>query len=187
MTNYFQKTTASSDKTQKKGTQQHAKYFNILTSEYLIIAIIICIITLSFLVELPRRNPRAFFYLVLAVLGWYLGNIANIAHKCVNNIYAVKLRHIFGFMLTLFLVYGFAYYSLYNLDAASFNGPILLDRSKSLEFGTYFDMIYFTMSTFSTAGFGDITPVSRLARGIVMSQFIAGFTLVAILLGRVVD
>ena len=128
-----------------------------------------------------------FFYLALAVLGWYLGNIANIAHKCVNNIYAVKLRHIFGFMLILFLVYGFVYYSLFNLDSESFAGAILLDKDKALEFGTYFDMIYFTMSTFSTAGFGDITPVSRLARGIVMTQFIAGFTLVAILLGRVAD
>lgn len=163
------------------------KPYNLLTSEYLLTAIIICIITLSFLIELPRRNPHVFFYLAIGVLGWFLGNIGNIAYKCVNNIYAVKLRHIFGFILTLFLVYGFAYYSLFNLDANAFNGPILLDRTKALEFGTYFDMIYFTMSTFSTAGFGDITPVSRLARGIVMSQFIAGFTLVAILLGRVVD
>ncbi len=163
------------------------KTFNILTSEYLIIAIIICIITLSFLIDLPRRNPQAFFNLAFIVLIWYLVNISNIVYKCIKNIYSVKLIHIFGFMATLFMVYGFVYYSLYNLDSKSFNGTILLDRSKSLEFGTYFDMIYFTMSTFSTAGFGDITPVSRLARGIVMTQFITGFTLVAILLGRSVD
>jgi len=163
------------------------KNYNILTSEYLIIAIIICIITLSFLIDLPRRNSQAFFNLAFIVLIWYLVNIANIVHKCINNIYSVKLRHILGFMVTLFIVYGFVYYALYNLNPKSFNGPILLDSKKTLEFGTYFDMIYFTMSTFSTAGFGDITPVSRLARGIVMTQFIVGFALVAILLGRAVD
>ena len=161
--------------------------YNLLTSEYLLIAIIICIITLSFLVELPRRNPRIFFYLALGVLGWFLANIANIAYKCVNNVYSVKLRHIFGFILSLFLVYGFVYYSLFNLDEKAFTGSLKLDKEAPLEFGTYFDMIYFTMSTFSTAGFGDITPVSRLARGIVMTQFAVGFALVAILLGRAVD
>ena len=161
--------------------------YNLLTSEYLLIAIIICIITLSFLVELPRRNPQVFFYLAVGVLGWLLANIANIAYKCVNNIYSVKLRHIFGFILCLFLVYGFVYYSLFNLDEQAFTGSLKLDREAPLEFGTYFDMIYFTMSVFSTAGFGDITPVSRLARGIVMTQFVAGFTLVAVLLGRVAD
>jgi hypothetical protein len=161
--------------------------YNLLTSEYLLIAIIICIITLSFLAELPRRNPRTFFYLALGVLGWFLGNIANIAYKCVNNVYSVKLRHIFGFIMSLFLVYGFVYYSLFNLDEQAFTGSLKLDREAPLEFGTYFDMIYFTMSVFSTAGFGDITPVSRLARGIVMTQFVAGFTLVGVLLSRVAD
>ena len=170
-----------------KANSNTSKKYNILTSEYLIIAIIVSIITLSFLIELPRRNPQAFFNLSFVVLIWYLVNICNIIYKCVNNIYSVKLMHIFGFMITLFLVYGFVYYALFNLDPTSFNGTILLDKDKPLEFGTYFDMIYFTMSTFSTAGFGDITPFSRTARGIVMTQFIVGFALVAILLGRAVD
>lgn len=163
------------------------KNYNILTSEYLIIAIIVCIITLSFFIELPRRNPQAFFNLSFVVLMWYLLNIFNIIQKSVNNIYSVKLGHIFGFIITLFLVYGFVYYALFNLKPNSFNGTILLDRDKPLEFGTYFDMIYFTMSTFSTVGFGDITPASRLARGIVMTQFVVGFALVAILLSPAVN
>ena len=35
------------------------------------------------------------------------------------------------------------------------------------------DALYFTTSTFATVGFGDITPVSQLARGVVSVQMIA--------------
>ena len=36
------------------------------------------------------------------------------------------------------------------------------------------DALYFTTVTFATVGFGDITPVSQLARGVVTVQMIAG-------------
>ena len=159
--------------------------YNLLTSEYIIIAIIICVILLSILINLPIDNPHAFFNLSLAILGWYLANIVNIVYKTTNNIYSVKLRHIIGFIVTLFLVYGFVYYALFNLDETAFSGNLRIDRSQPLSFATYYDMIYFTMSTFSTAGFGDITPLSRVARSIVMTQFIVGFILVGVLLSRV--
>ena len=159
--------------------------YNLLTSEYIIIAIIICVILLSVLIKLPIYNPHAFFNLSLAILGLYLANIVIIVYKTTNNIYSVKLRHIIGFIVTLFLVYGFVYYALFNLDEKAFSGNLRIDRSQPLSFATYYDMIYFTMSTFSTAGFGDIKPQSRVARSIVMTQFIAGFILVGVLLSRV--
>jgi hypothetical protein len=161
------------------------KEYNLLTSEYIMIAIIISIITLSVIIKLPITNPKAFFYLSICVLVWYLANIANILYKTSYNVYSVKLRHIIGFICTMFLVYGFTYYALFNLDDKSFTGNLRIDRDQPLSFATYYDMIYFTMSVFSTAGFGDITPLSRVARSIVMTQFIAGFVLVGVLLSRV--
>ena len=59
-------------------------------------------------------------------------------------------------------LFALLYTSMSITSASSFSEP--LSRT---------DALYFTTSTFATVGFGDITPVSQLARGVVSVQMIA--------------
>lgn len=47
---------------------------------------------------------------------------------------------------------------------------------------THDDAIYFALATFTTTGFGDIAPVSGIARLTVSAQMVVGFVLVAVAL-----
>jgi Ion channel len=48
------------------------------------------------------------------------------------------------------------------------------------------DLLYFSFSTLTTTGFGDIVPVTRLARAAAMIESIAGQLFLAILIARLV-
>lgn len=65
-------------------------------------------------------------------------------------------------VLMFLCLFGLLYLSLSLTDRSSFSEPL-----------TRTDALYFTTSTFATVGFGDITPVSQLARAVVSVQMIA--------------
>ena len=67
------------------------------------------------------------------------------------------------------LLFACTYFVLERLSAGTFSQP--LTRSDSL---------YFTVTVFSTVGFGDITPKTELARLLVTGQMITD----VIILGR---
>jgi voltage-gated potassium channel len=69
----------------------------------------------------------------------------------------------------LLLLFASTYVLLANSSAASFNEP--LSRTDSL---------YFTVTVFATVGFGDIVPVSEVARIITTIQMLVGITAVGI-------
>lgn len=60
-------------------------------------------------------------------------------------------------------LFALLYTSLSTTDPSSFTEPL-----------SKVDALYFTTVTFATVGFGDITPVSQLARAVVTVQMIAG-------------
>jgi voltage-gated potassium channel len=45
---------------------------------------------------------------------------------------------------------------------------------------TRLDALYFTMATFATVGYGDITPVSEPARFVTLLQMIGGLVLIGV-------
>ena len=65
-------------------------------------------------------------------------------------------------VLMFLCLFALLYMSMSLTDHLSFSEP--LNRT---------DALYFTTSTFATVGFGDITPVSQLARAVVSVQMIA--------------
>lgn len=65
-------------------------------------------------------------------------------------------------VLTFLCLFAMLYVSMSLTDPLSFSEP--LNRT---------DALYYTTSTFATVGFGDITPVSQLARGLAAVQMLA--------------
>ncbi|MEU1053448.1 potassium channel family protein [Streptomyces sp. NPDC005876] len=101
---------------------------------------------------------------VLLVFCWEVRAIARSPHP--------RLRAIEGLAATvvLFLVlFASSYYVLDRSAPGSFSEP--LDRT---------DALYFTLTTFTTVGFGDITARSRTGRVLTMAQMTGGLLLVGV-------
>lgn len=74
--------------------------------------------------------------------------------------------------LPVFLVlFAMAYVLLGNSDAQAFSEPL-----------TRMDSMYFVVTVFATVGFGDITPVSELARAITTVQMVCDLLLIGLVL-----
>jgi len=85
--------------------------------------------------------------------------------------------------LLIGLTWGIVYVLIFQLDPQAFSfgssAPPTLPNA-------FPDLIYFSMTTLSTIGFGDITPVSLQARYIAVSEGITGQLYLAILVARLV-
>ena len=66
-------------------------------------------------------------------------------------------------VVLILCLFALLYASMSATDAASFTEPL-----------SKVDALYFTTATFATVGFGDISPVTEMARGIVSVQMIFG-------------
>jgi fatty acid desaturase len=67
------------------------------------------------------------------------------------------------------VVFSTTHYLISGLEPGSYSEPM-----------TRFDALYFTMTTFATVGFGDITPVTLPARFVTLLQIIGGLILVGV-------
>ena len=83
----------------------------------------------------------------------------------------------FGYLLAA-LVFALFYVTLEEVQPGSFSLGEADDRVSSL--------VYFSLVTITTLGFGDITPVSRLARVVVGIEAATGIMYVAVFIGRIV-
>lgn len=71
---------------------------------------------------------------------------------------------------------------IYALVAHFYEGPFaLFGNQASL---TFYDFVYFSFTVLTSTGFGDITPISRQARGTCVVEQIVGALFVAILIAR---
>jgi voltage-gated potassium channel len=66
-------------------------------------------------------------------------------------------------------VFSTTHYLVNELNPGSYTEPM-----------SRFDALYFTMSTFATVGFGDITAVSVPARFVTLVQMIGGLILIGV-------
>jgi hypothetical protein len=86
--------------------------------------------------------------------------------------------------LMIGLIWAFGYLMIGDLspDAFSFNtdphDPRVMTR---------FNAFYFSFATLSSNGFGDITPVSKVARTLAVMESMTGMFYVAILISRLVS
>lgn len=85
---------------------------------------------------------------------------------------------IFAFLIligTVLLSYSHIYSNI------QFNNPGAFIVSNNAEFSA----LYYSSTTYFTVGFGDITPVSELARGISISQMIFGYSITCLIIPTV--
>ena len=84
-----------------------------------------------------------------------------------------------AFML-LSLAWASGYWCIEHLNPGAFviAHPVLPDQR------TWFEFLYFSMTTLSTTGFGDVLPVSSAARAAVIVEQFVGVLYVAVLISR---
>ena len=100
------------------------------------------------------------------LVAWQVRAIVHAPHPLVRGLPAMALS------LPLFLVlFAAAYVVLATSEPGSF--------SESLD---KVDALYFVVTVFATVGFGDIVPVSQVARSIVTGQMIADLILIGLAL-----
>jgi len=100
------------------------------------------------------------------VIGWQLRAILRSQYPALRAIEAL------AFAIPLFLlVFAAAYVKLADTQAHAFTEP--LNRT---------DALYFTITVFSTVGFGDIAPVATAARVTTMVQMLGDLVVVGLVL-----
>jgi hypothetical protein len=93
---------------------------------------------------------------LLIVAAWQLRLVATARYP------AVRAGMAFAVTVSLFLLlFASAYFAMSRASPATFSHPL-----------TRTDSLYFTVTTFSTVGYGDITPTSQTARLVVTAQMI---------------
>jgi voltage-gated potassium channel len=133
--------------------------------------IVVSLLLLYYLLPLwDRRTPSTVFSLVLGMvlvavlLVWQIRKIATAKYPRLRAIETLAL------VAPLFvLVFATVYFATGQSDRASFSEA--LSRTGSL---------YFTMTVFSSVGFGDIVPVTDTARVLVIFQMLGDLVLIGI-------
>jgi len=128
-------------------------------------------LAIYYVVPLEGRSP-AFLYLELGialtlltvVIAWQVRSIIGSEHPVIRASYALASS-----TPSFLLLFAAAYVVLSLNDSEAFSEP--LSRS---------DSIYFTVTVFSTVGFGDITPVTEPARLVVVAQMILDLVVVGL-------
>jgi uncharacterized protein YjbI with pentapeptide repeats len=75
------------------------------------------------------------------------------------------------------LSFAFAFYNI-GLDGFTFNDQI----TELVKSGDFFPFVYYSVVTFTTLGFGDITPISHLAMAVVICEVVIGFVMLGLLI-----
>lgn len=84
---------------------------------------------------------------------------------------AIFTRIIFTVLSIIFVFSGLIYQTEHTLN---------------LKFGTFLDAVYFSVSTISTAGLGDITPISQIGRFLTILMVLTGIVLIPWQLGDLI-
>jgi hypothetical protein len=98
----------------------------------------------------------------------------------------VNLHRIVGSILVYLLIanlYAVIYSFMYHQDPGCFN----VNFSSSEDNGVHCQFLYFSYTTLTTTGFGDIIPLHRFVRSLVVLEQVIGVLYPVILIGRLVS
>lgn len=124
--------------------------------------------------QLPNK-VNLILLLIVAIMKAIYFTVANF-----KNIYEVRIRDksfnhfliLTGMNIFLIVIsFGLDYYCINKVLPGSIHG--LLSETKLEQF---FECLYFSIVTFSTTGFGDVTPTNLYTRGLVAVEIVVAFT-----------
>jgi hypothetical protein len=118
-----------------------------------------------------RLGPVAWLWFTLALVGFALVGVRQVRAITVSKTPRLRAVEAVAVALPLLLIVFAATYKLLDgSDPGSFNESL-----------TRTDALYFTVTVFTTVGFGDIVPVTETARIITTIQMVTGLIVVGAL------
>jgi voltage-gated potassium channel len=140
------------------------------------LATVTALVALYYLIPMDHiDDPQLALVLVtglLAIVGLSVWQVRAIQRSRYPAVQAIEGL---AFAVPMFLLlFAAGYYVLANLTPGAFTEPV--DRT---------DALYFTVTVFTTVGFGDIAPVTKPARVAVVVQMVADLMILGVLLRAV--
>jgi voltage-gated potassium channel len=124
----------------------------------------------------PTSTPEAVIKLLSYLLALMVLAVLAVRSVMRANYPGLRAVTVLSAIIPLYIVlFAAGYYALAAGQPQSFSQPL-----------TRTDALYFTVTVFSTVGFGDITPVTQLARIITTVQMVVNLLILGVLLNAVV-
>ncbi|WP_339887182.1 ion channel [uncultured Flavobacterium sp.] len=165
-------------------------FFKLLFGKTALPIIIILGIALIYIMLMTRIDHSALpFHVVVAVAALIKTVVITLTtlkklSKLIKICHSLeRLLWVFGLIIVI-IVFSFAtdYTCLYQFDHAAFEG--IPDFSNTYLYNLY-HFFYFSVITFSTVGFGDITPVSDVAKFVIMLEIFLSFFIIVFALTNI--
>ena len=94
----------------------------------------------------------------------------------------IILDHIFGAVAGYFLI-GFCWYEIYSFLELIYTTPAIIADGRA---ATESELLYYSFSTLTTLGYGDVLPTGIFLRHVTILEAIAGQLYIAVLMARLV-
>ncbi len=128
-------------------------------------------------------SPVAHLMLGMLFMGFVAGNLLRFILRAPRVDSEVMCAGISVYLM-IGLMWALAYMLTTHLSTGAFTFVNDPDQERTM---TSFNAFYFSFTTLSTVGFGDITPVSKVARTLAIMEAITGMFYMAILISRLVS
>ena len=131
----------------------------------------VALVTIYYLLPLNRTSSWAAVTMLVIGLVLFIGLVAFQVRSILRSQYpALRAIEALATSIPLFLLlFASVYVVMATISASNFSEPL-----------THTDALYFTVTVFSTVGFGDITAKSEAARLVVTSQMIADLLIIGL-------
>jgi voltage-gated potassium channel len=128
-------------------------------------------------------HPAVFLVCALLLLAFVIANLLRFSLRAPVVTVEVLCASISAYLM-LGLMWTVAYWLV---DQMTPGGSFSFNTSRGAQSMNGFTGFYFSFITLSTVGYGDITPVSRVARWLAAMEAITGLLYVAVLIARLVS
>jgi hypothetical protein len=127
--------------------------------------------------------PAVFLVAGLILIAFVVGNLLRFVLRAPSVNTEVLCASISAYLM-LGLMWTMAYWLV---DQLTPGGAFAFNTNTGKESMKGFNAFYFSFITLSTVGYGDITPVSRMARWLAAMEAMTGLLYVAVLIARLVS
>ncbi len=127
--------------------------------------------------------PAVFLVAGLSLIAFVVGNLLRFVFRAPSVNTEVLCASISAYLM-LGLMWTMAYWLV---DQLTPGGAFAFNTNTGKQSMKGFNAFYFSFITLSTVGYGDITPVSRIARWLAAMEALTGLLYVAVLISRLVS